>query len=333
MNTRKTTLLLVLLSGFSIVIALSIGSVKIPLKEVFSSLSPSTISLYREGKLSGLEFIILDIRLPRVLLAYLVGFALALSGTASQALFRNPLADPYILGISGGASIGAALALAYNPKYIELFAFLGAVAAVYTVYRISKVNGHIPVDVLLLAGIAVGFFSHAITSYILYTNKDKIHQGLLWLFGTFALATWGKVSIMFIATLVGGFLLLTSWRELNLLLLGEESIALGLDINLYRKMIIFAISIMTGVAVAESGIIGFVGLVSPHVMRLIVGPNHKRLLPNAAMFGGTLLVISDLISRTAIAPAEIPIGIVTAMFGAPFFAYLLVRRKRGELYA
>ena len=330
---KRVNLSLLLLSVVSIIVALSLGSVKIPLREVFSSLNPSTISLYRRGNLSGPEFIVLGIRLPRVLLAYLVGFSLALSGTATQALFKNPLADPYILGISGGASIGAALALVYAPRYTEVAAFLGAILAVYTVYSISKVNGHIPVDILLLAGIAVGFFSNAVTSYILYMNKDKVHQGLLWLFGTFALATWKKVGVMSGVAMLGAIFLFLSWRELNLLLLGEESIALGLDINLYRKMIIFAVSIMTGVAVAESGIIGFVGLVSPHVMRLIVGPNHKRLLPTAAMFGGILMVLSDLISRTVAAPVEIPIGIVTALFGAPFFAYLLMRKKRGELYA
>ncbi|AMM53635.1 FecCD family ABC transporter permease [Pyrococcus kukulkanii] len=330
---RKIILALSLVSLGSIVVALSIGAVNVPLNEVISSLSPSSISLYRRGDLSGAKFIILDIRLPRVLLAYLVGFSLALSGTASQALFKNPLADPYVLGISGGASIGAALALAYDPRYIEIAAFFGAVLAVYIVYSISKVNGHIPVDVLLLAGIAVGFFSHAVTSYVLYTNKDRIHQGLLWLFGTFALATWKKVGIMLGVSILGALLLFMSWRELNLLLLGEESIALGLDVNMYRKLIILAISIMTGVAVAESGVIGFIGLVSPHIMRMIVGPNHKRLLPTAAMFGGILAVLSDLIARIAIAPAEIPIGIVTALFGAPFFAYLLVRKKRGELYA
>lgn len=194
-------------------------------------------------------------------------------------------------------------------------------------------NGHIPVDVLLLAGIAVGFFSHAITSYILYMNKDRIHEGLVWLFGTFALATWAKVLLMLIGTIIGSSMLFLTWKELNLLLLGEESIALGLDVNLYRKLIIVAISLLTGVAVAESGIIGFVGLVSPHIMRMIVGPNHKRLLPTAAMFGGILLVTSDVLSRTLVAPVEIPIGIMTSLFGAPFFAYLLIRKKRGELYA
>ncbi|AEC52346.1 iron (III) dicitrate transport system permease protein [Pyrococcus sp. NA2] len=330
---KKIEISLIVASLASLFLALCLGSVRIPLGEVFKSLTPHTISLYRSGELSGLEFIVLDIRLPRIVLAYLVGFSLALAGTASQSLFRNPLADPYILGISGGASIGAAIALVYNPRYMEIFAFFGAIVAVYVVYNISKVNGHIPVDVLLLAGIAVGFFSHAVTSYILYMNKDKVHQGLSWLFGTFALADWMKVVIMLIATLIGSLMLFLSWRELNLLLLGEESIALGLDINLYRKLIIIAISILTGVAVAESGIIGFVGLVSPHIMRMLVGPNHRRLLPTAAMFGGTLMVLSDLLARTLVAPVEIPIGIVTSLFGAPFFTYILLKRKRGELYA
>ncbi|CAB50180.1 FecCD family ABC transporter permease [Pyrococcus abyssi] len=330
---KKVTLALILASITSLVLALSLGSVRIPLSTILNSLSLHSISLYTRGQLSGSPYIILGIRLPRVMLAYLVGFSLALAGTASQALFRNPLADPYILGISGGASIGAAIALAYSPRYVEVFAFVGAIMAVYLVYRISKVNGHIPVDVLLLAGIAVGFFSHAVTSYILYMNRDKVHQGLSWLFGTLALATWSKVFIMAVAVGIGGGMLFLSWRELNLLLLGEESIALGLDVNLYRRLIIFAIAILTGVAVSESGIIGFIGLVSPHIMRMFVGPNHRRLLPVSAMLGGILLVISDLISRTIVSPVEIPVGIVTALFGAPFFAYLLMRRKRGELYA
>ncbi|AEH24372.1 iron (III) dicitrate transport system permease protein [Pyrococcus yayanosii CH1] len=278
-------------------------------------------------------YIILKIRLPRVLLAYIVGFSLASAGTASQALFKNPLADPYILGISGGASVGAALAMVYAPKYVGLAALVGALLAVYIVYGLAKVDGHVPVDVLLLAGIALGFFSHALTSYILYVNREEIHAGILWLMGTFSLADWGKLAVMIGAVLVGFSLLMFSWRELNLLLLGEESVALGLDVNLYRKLVIAAISLLTGVAVANSGIIGFVGLVSPHVMRLIVGPNHRRLLPAAALFGGVLMVLSDLISRVVIAPAEVPVGIITALFGAPFFTYLLVRRKRGELYA
>lgn len=330
---KKIITALILASLVSIILGIALGSVRIPLSDVVSSLSLTSILKYLRGEVSGKAYIILGIRLPRVLLAYLVGFSLALAGTATQALFKNPLADPYILGISGGASIGAVIALIYYPQLIEVFAFLGAILAVYVVYNIAKVNGHIPVDILLLAGIAFGFFSHAVTSYLLYTNKDRVHQGLSWLYGTFSLASWEKVGVVLAVSLLGSVFLLTSWRELNLLLLGEESIALGLDVNLYRKLIIFTVALLTGVAVAESGIIGFVGLISPHVMRMIVGPNHKRLLPTSALFGGTLMVISDLLSRTITAPVEVPIGIVTALFGAPFFAYLLTKRKRGELYA
>ncbi|HIP88748.1 MAG TPA: iron ABC transporter permease [Thermococcus paralvinellae] len=276
---------------------------------------------------------ILRIRLPRVLLAYLVGLSLASAGTASQALFKNPLADPYILGISGGAAVGAALAALYSPTHMGIFALLGALTAVIIVYNISKINGHIPVDTLLLAGIAFGFFAHAITSYLLYVGRERIHLAIFWLMGTFNGTTWDDVKLILMPSVVGSSFLMLKWRELNLLLLGEESIALGLDLNFYRKVIIFVISLLTAFAVATSGIIGFVGLVSPHVMRLVFGPNHRRLLPAAALFGGSLMVFADLLARTIIKPAEIPVGIVTALFGAPFFMYLLMKRKRGELYA
>ncbi|AHF80032.1 FecCD family ABC transporter permease [Thermococcus paralvinellae] len=318
-----------------ILIGITFGSVSLSFSQILSAFTLENLKLavYSPEKLGTTETIILQIRLPRVLLAYLVGLSLASAGTASQALFKNPLADPYILGISGGAAVGAALAALYSPMHMGAFALIGALISVTIVYNISKINGHIPVDTLLLAGIAFGFFAHAVTSYLLYVGRERIHLAIFWLMGTFNGATWDDVKLVLISSVVGVSFLMFKWKELNLLLFGEESIALGLDLNFYRKVIIFVISLLTAFAVATSGIIGFVGLVSPHAMRLVFGPNHKKLLPAAALFGGSLMVFADLLARIILKPAEIPVGIVTALFGAPFFIYLLMKRKRGELYA
>jgi len=321
-------------SAVLILLGIVIGPVEIPFRDILGSFSLDTLkrALSNPNSLRGNSYIVLQIRLPRVILAYLVGISLASAGTASQALFKNPLADPYIIGISGGAAVGASIAALYFPQYMGLFALLGALLAVITVYRIAKVNGHIPVDTLLLAGIALGFFTNALTSYLLYVGRERIHNAIFWLMGTFNGADWGDVKLVLLSSILGVGVLLFSWRELNLLLLGEESIAMGLDINLYRKIVIGIISLLTSFAVATSGIIGFVGLISPHAMRMIFGPNHKKLLPASALFGGTLMVFADILARILLKPAEVPVGIITALFGAPFFIYLLMKKKRGELF-
>lgn len=331
----KKFIALIFSSVALIFIGITLGSVSLPFSKVLGTftLKNLKLALHAPEKLGTSETIILQIRLPRVLLAYLVGLSLASAGTASQALFKNPLADPYIIGISGGAAVGAALAALYLPTHMGFFALIGALISVAIVYNISKVDGHIPVDTLLLAGIAFGFFAHALTSYLLYVGRERIHIAVFWLMGTFNGATWNDVKLVLVSSTIGFLFLMVKWKELNLLLFGEESIAMGLDLNFYRKAMIFIISLLTAFAVATSGIIGFVGLISPHAMRLVFGPNHKKLLPAAALFGGSLMVFADLLARIILKPAEIPVGIITALFGAPFFIYLLMKRKRGELYA
>ena len=330
----KKLIPLLISSILLILLGIAVGPVRISLSEILASFSLENIKIAfsRSNMLEENAYIILQIRLPRIILAYLVGVSLASAGTASQALFKNPLADPYIIGISGGAAVGASIAALYFPQYMGLFALLGALLAVITVYRIAKVNGHIPVDTLLLAGIALGFFTSALTSYLLYVRRERIHNAIFWLMGTFNGADWGDVKLVLLSSILGVGVLLFSWRELNLLLLGEESIAMGLDINLYRKIVIGIISLLTSFAVATSGIIGFVGLISPHAMRIVFGPNHKKLLPASALFGGTLMVFADILARILLKPAEVPVGIITALFGAPFFIYLLMKKKRGELF-
>ncbi|HDH44384.1 MAG TPA: iron ABC transporter permease, partial [Thermococcus sp.] len=229
----KKLIPLLISSILLILLGIAVGPVRISLSEILASFSLENIKIAfsSPNMLEENAYIILQIRLPRIILAYLVGLSLASAGTASQALFKNPLADPYIIGISGGAAVGASIAALYFPQYMGLFALLGALLAVITVYRIAKVNGHIPVDTLLLAGIALGFFTSALTSYLLYVGRERIHNAIFWLMGTFNGADWGDVKLVLLSSILGVGVLLFSWRELNLLLLGEESIAMGLDIN------------------------------------------------------------------------------------------------------
>ncbi len=305
------------------------ASVAYGIKSVLSGIFPSI----NPGERPRAFIIVWELRLPRVLLAYLVGLSLASAGVASQALFRNALADPYIIGVSAGAGVGAALGAIYAPSHMGTFALVSALLSVLIVYAVSRVDGHVPVDTLLLAGIAYGFLASAVTWYLIISQGERAHITWMWLMGTFNGSSWGNVGEMFIVALLGVGFLVWKWRELNLILFGEESIALGLDVHLYRKLFIGTIALLTAFSVSAAGIIGFIGLVSPHIMRLILGPNHRSLTPASALFGGVLLVFADLLARTVAKPTELPVGIITALMGAPFFLYLLMKHKRGELYS
>ena len=328
-----------LLSAVSIFLGVYFGPVSLSLHDVTSSLlygielKLSRFTGINPGEKPDYFIIVWQLRLPEVLLAYFVGLALAGAGVTSQALFRNPLADPYIIGISSGAALGSAIAVLINPVYMAPFALIFSFLSVFIVYTISRVDGAVPVDTLLLAGIAYGFLANAVTWYIYVTRPQKTHLSWMWLLGSFNGSTWGDVKIMLVVSLAGILFLTWRWRELNLVLLGEESIALGLDLHLYRKIFLGVIATLTAFSVYTSGIIGFIGLVSPHIMRLILGPNHRELVPATALFGGTLLVTADLLARTLAKPTVIPVGVVTALMGAPFFLYLLMKHKRGELVA
>jgi len=337
-NHRLVMLTLTILSVGSIFLGLYIGSVSYSPREITGILAygiKSSLGLSGGNPPKRIPFLIIwGFRLPRVLLAYLVGLSLASAGVASQALFKNPMADPYIIGVSAGASIGAALGFIYSPSHVPEMAFVFALASVYVVYRVAKVDGRTPVDTLLLAGVAFGFIASAITTYMVWTLGQRAHLTFMWLFGSFNGAEWGDVGEMLLVGIPSLSFLLWKWRELNLLLLGEEeSVALGLDVEFFRKVLVFLIALVAAVAVSTSGIIGFVGLMAPHMARILVGPNHKRLTGNAALLGGLLMVTADLLARTVVTPDEVPVGIVTAMMGGPFFLYLLRKHKRGELRA
>lgn len=281
------------------------------------------------------ETIILRMRLPRVILGFLVGASLSVAGAAFQGLLRNPLADPYTLGVSSGAALGATLALFLQSRYgmalgpgIPFFAFLGASLALFFIYNLARVGGEIPVATLLLAGVVVSSFLSAVISLLMLFAGEHIQGIFFWLVGGLSLRTWSHVTLVLPYVLVGSGVIFFWSRDLDLILLGEESAAhLGVEVERLKKIILVAASLLTGAVVSVSGMIGFVGLVIPHGVRMLVGPGHRSLIPTSALVGGIYLVWIDSLARTLLAPVEIPVGIVTAFLGAPFFIYLLRSRK------
>lgn len=283
------------------------------------------------------EQILFQIRLPRVVLGALIGMSLSLAGAAFQGLFRNPMASPYVTGVSSGAGFGAALAMFFRwhgfflgLSAVPLAAFAGGLATVALVYRLARVDGRLPVLTLLLAGIAVGSVLSAGISLLVFFSDEMVGSIVFWLMGSLSAADWARVQVMAPYAVMGSLPLLLSARGLNAMLLGEESAAyLGVDTEKLKRLLLAAASLLVGAAVAVSGIIGFVGLIVPHLARLITGPDHRVLLPASALLGAAFLVGADLIARVIIAPAQLPVGIVTALTGGPFFLFLLRRRARG----
>lgn len=275
--------------------------------------------------------IVRTLRVPRVFLAFLVGGSLAISGAALQALVRNPLADPYLLGLSGGAGLGAVVAIAFRiawPWAVPLAAAAGALAAVALVYRLSvAAGGRIDPRVLILAGVVVGSFAAALMSAIMALSAEaELRNAFLWLLGGFGGASWSALLLFAGYALVPVGLLVASARTLDLLTLGEETAQhLGADVERAKRVVYLATSLLVAASVAVSGIVGFVGLVVPHAARRLWTPLHRPLLPLVFLLGGTFLVLADLLARTAVRPLELPVGVVTALVGVPLFAVLLRR--------
>jgi iron complex transport system permease protein len=277
------------------------------------------------------ETIIIGVRLPRVLLAAFVGAALSTAGCAMQGLLKNPMADPYIIGMSSGAALGASLGFVLMLP-VQLMAFMMAVLAIFVVYNISKVGGKVPVDTLLLSGIAIGSLLSAITSMIIFLAQSP-HKIIFWIMGGLWNASWEELKITSVMIIFGILVLYRYAWKLNVMLLGEEEAQyLGVDIEHIKRYVLVFSALITAAAVSVSGIIGFVGLIIPHIMRILVGPDHRILFPASTLMGAIFLVLCDTFSRTIMAPNELPVGVVTAMFGAPFFIYLL-RKRRDSLYA
>jgi iron complex transport system permease protein len=278
------------------------------------------------------KIIIFDIRLPRVVFAGLVGAALSSAGVVFQALLRNPLADPYILGISGGSAVGAIIGIIIGlgtiPFAIPGLAFSGAALTIVLVFLIGRSRQELHSTTLLLAGVIVNAFFSAIIMFLISISRNTdLHNITFWLMGDLSLVSWGKIAFVGVLLLVGFAVLYMHARSLNLIVAGEET-AMQLGVNVERtKIVLFlAGSLVTGLAVAFSGIIGFVGLIIPHIMRMLLGPDHRLLLPASFLFGASFMVVADTIARTLIPHSELPVGVVTALCGAPYFIYLLKRR-------
>jgi len=278
------------------------------------------------------ETIILELRLPRVLTAMAVGAALSLAGTTFQGLLRNPLADPYVLGTASGAALGAAIAVLLPIHFallglglLHLFAFIGALLAVAVVYRVSQLGALSSLTSVLLTGYAVGSLLAAGLAMTMYLSGSNLRQIFFYLLGSFSLTSWPQLAVSLPIIVVGAVFILSRARSLNALLLGEETAAhLGIDVRRDRLILLCGATLVTAASVAVCGLIGFVGLVVPHLVRLVVGPNARLVLPLSAIYGASFLALADVVART---PGELPVGVVTAILGAPFFLYLLRRYR------
>jgi iron complex transport system permease protein len=279
------------------------------------------------------SMILAKIRLPRILLAGLVGFTLSLGGVVFQALLRNPLAEPFILGISSGAALGAIVGIVLGLGFtlgVPLLSFISALATILLVMGISSRHGGLESSTLLLTGVIVNAFFTAIIMFFIATASDsRLHSMLFWLYGDLSQSKYIQLSICLpLVLIVSGTIYIFS-RHLNLIVGGEESaLQMGVEVELLKWISFIGISLITGVVVSFSGIIGFVGLIVPHLMRMILGPDHRLLIPASALGGAVFLVAADTLARTIISPSELPVGVITAFLGAPFFIYLL--KKRGS---
>lgn len=331
---------LVLVLIAAMFLALAVGTVKIPMEQIYAAvISQLQSGTSLDGALKGsVHDIVWQLRLPRIVLAAAVGAGLASSGVIMQAIVKNPLADPYILGISSGASLGATAAILLGigafmgENFIGLAAFTGAFAISLLVLFISNLGGRSNSVKLLLAGMALSAVCSAFSSFIVYfaNNKEGMQSIAYWMMGSFAGAKWENLMIIAPIVILAVLFLWTQSRMLNLMLLGDESaLTLGTDLHIYRQIYLLVSSLIVGFVVYSAGMIGFVGLVVPHVIRMLVGTDHKKLIPVAALTGAIFLVVADGLCRIIIPRTELPIGILISIIGAPCFVYLMIKKTYG----
>jgi iron complex transport system permease protein len=324
--------LLSLLLIFIILLSVTMGSVKVPALRSIRILFQSILGLKATGNETE-RVIILSLRFPRAILAGLVGAGLSVSGATLQALLRNPLADPYILGVSSGAAVGAIVAiimgLSTHSFGLPLASFVGAILTVIVVFYFGRQDGKIHPNTLLLAGVIIGsFLSALIMFFISVSQKEELHTIIFWLMGDFSFSNVRAILIILPYILLGILVLYLRSRQLNLILSGEENaVQLGVDVERLKVLSYLFASLITAASVSVCGLIGFVGLIIPHSVRLVFGPDHRLLIPSSALVGASFLIASDTFARTLLAPTELPVGVITAAFGGPFFIYLLRTRK------
>jgi iron complex transport system permease protein len=332
---KKVLFLCLLLSGLLaalILISVTMGSVKVEPARSVQILFGSFLGSRPAGS-EAEQTIIVSLRFPRALLSGLVGAGLSVSGTIFQALLRNPLADPYILGVSSGAAVGAILAILLGLGSLSigvpLASCLGALLTIFTVFYFGRQDGRIHSNSLLLAGVITSsFLSAVIMFFISVSQKEELHTIIFWLMGDFSLSNHQAVRMIAPYIVLGILILYRHARQLNLLLSGEENAAqLGVNVERLKLISYVFASLVTAASVSVCGLIGFVGLIVPHTVRLLLGPDHRLLIPSAALGGASFLVVSDTLARTLFAPIELPVGVITAAVGGPFFIYLLRTRK------
>ena len=340
LTTRRwltTVFTLAIASVLLIVIALRFGAEHMAFDEIISLLWHALgVGTSELDSASPSSVILLQVRLPRVLLSYLVGGCLAAVGVGLQALLRNPLADPYVLGVSSGAALGVSLAMLFGvgtavlaTLSLPVCAMLGGLLSIFIVYRIALSYGGLPVYTLLLAGVILNAtFSSLIMFITSIMAPSRTFTVLQWLMGSLTAPSYAALSVLAAYVVIGGFILFWQAQSLNLLSLGDETArSLGVEVERVKKTVFFSSALLTGAVVSFSGMIGFVGMVIPHAVRMIIGPDHRLLLPAAALAGGTFLMAADTLARILLAPSEIPVGIITALAGGPFFLYLLINKK------
>lgn len=283
--------------------------------------------------------IILKIRLPRIILAALVGSGLSIVGAAFQGIFKNPMAEPYVLGVSSGASVGATIAIVlgaglsfFGITFETLFAFIGAILTTVLVYSIARVGNKVPVVNLLLSGVVISFFFSSIISILMTLNSDKVDKIVFWLMGSVAAASWTQIVLITPVLCVGFYIIYYYSRDLNVILMGEEEAkTMGVNVEMVKTRLLIVSALVVGVIVSFSGIIGFVGLIIPHIIRLIFGSDNRIVIPFSAVYGAIFMIVCDTIARIALNPTELPVGVITSFFGAPFFIYLLYKSKKKVL--
>ncbi|PKM50546.1 MAG: iron ABC transporter [Firmicutes bacterium HGW-Firmicutes-7] len=279
--------------------------------------------------------IIMNLRLPRIILALFVGMGLSAAGCVYQGVFSNPMADPYLIGISSGAALGATIAMLFPifNKFlafgsVSTMAFIGSISVMLLVFFIAKNKGSLPKTTLILAGIAINYFISSFIALLMMFNKEKLENVYFWTLGSFKDANWLKIGFLGVIVLVALVIIYKYYMELNMIMVSEEqAFTLGVSTEKVKKILLVVSSLMVAVIVSTCGIIGFVGLITPHATRLVVGPNHKVLLPMSTIFGGIFTVAADTIARSILPNAEISVGIITALFGVPFFLILLYKNK------
>ena len=323
---------------FSMIFAITIGSVEIELEKIWAILLNQLGFDVPRTWTKSEQTIILNLRLPRVLMAVVVGAMLGVAGVAAQGLFRNPVVDPYVIGVSSASGFGAALIIVLGITVLSIFtvplvSFLFAMWAITIIFELSKTQYRISINALLLIGIAISFFFSALTTFILFYSEEKSHIILTYLMGSLWGASWLELYVVLGVMVPGTIILFFYGRDLNVMAFGDDAAqSIGVNMEKSNKNILFLTVILTSTAVAFCGTIGFIGLIIPHILRRIIGSDNRKLIPLSAIAGGLLLLWADVLARTLIAPREIPVGIFTAILGGPFFIYLVVKKKKlGEL--